>query len=145
MLPGYQISHKRNLPFPLTPLLFANRRGARHPGRCQTLLYITRKMGWGLASTEDLFPPAKDKNNLCYSEGLLLKYKNYRKKIEARRQPPAHCSLPNHIGARHYKLGTYALCQAPKPYSALPPYLLALCPNKKAVPSIFHRRHGLYM
>ena len=47
-------------------------------------------MGWGLSSTGDIFPPAKDKNILCYSEGLLLKYKSYRKNIEAPRQPPAH-------------------------------------------------------
>jgi hypothetical protein len=38
----------------------------------------------GLTSTGDIFPPAKDKNDLRYSEGLLLKYKNYRKNIEAR-------------------------------------------------------------
>ena len=46
---------------------------------------VNVSMGWGLSSTGDIFPPAKDKNNLCYSEGLLLKYENYRKNIEARR------------------------------------------------------------
>ena len=54
-------------------------------------------MGWGLSSTGDIFPPAKDKNILCYSEGLLLKYKSYRKNIEARRQSPAY----KHLVARH--------------------------------------------
>jgi hypothetical protein len=54
-------------------------------------------MGWGLSSTEDIFPPAKNRSNLCHSEGLLLKYKNYRKKIEARRQTPAHRPWPDTI------------------------------------------------
>ena len=58
--------------------------------RSPVAMSIVRLIGWGLSSTGDIFPPAKDKNNLCYSEGLRLKYKSYRKNIEARRQPPAH-------------------------------------------------------